>query len=298
MLSLSGLGPSQSCQPPRGCGPARLGGAPEGEGLASGPSLPTADTLRELVSSGIQALVQEIKERFTSSLVSVGPRTRPPPPSPARPVAKSTSPARASAGGRCVFWGHLLPVLHLSLRAAVSFQRQATDTCCELRRAHPSSPLPGAGLLRREGAAEPGGGQAALLCPGAACCGPRKPGPPDPHPLPGAVRPAAWGCPLTGLFLRGGRGSCWMRLGTALSPAGPAAVLDTTLPERSERRLRLPSPTSSKAALTSIVSSVVGPLVPVRAAEPGLQVPGAALAETLAGPHVGTSVVTARRRAA
>lgn len=204
MLSLSGLGPSQSCQPPRGCGPARLGGAPEGGGLASGPSLPTADTLRELVSSGIQALVQEIKERFTSSLVSVGPRTRPPPPSPARPVAKSTSPTRASAGGRCVFWGHLLPVLHLSLRAAVSFQRQATDTCCELRRAHPSSPLPGAGLLRREGAAEPGGGQAALLCPGAACCGPRKPGPPDPHPLPGAVRPAAWGCPLTGLFLRGG----------------------------------------------------------------------------------------------
>lgn len=112
VLSLSRLGPSQSCQPPReclswGCGPARLGGAPEGEGLASGPSLPTADTLCELVSSGIQSLVHEIKDRFTSSLVSAGSalRTRFPP-SPSATI-------RPGAPGQ-----------HLNLRAPISFQRQ------------------------------------------------------------------------------------------------------------------------------------------------------------------------------
>lgn len=41
--------------------------------LASGPSaLPAEDILSELVSSGIQPLVEEIHGRFTSSLVSVG----------------------------------------------------------------------------------------------------------------------------------------------------------------------------------------------------------------------------------
>lgn len=61
----------------------RLGlwGHRAGHALTSGPSaLPTEEILPELVSSGIQPLVQEIKERFTSSLVSIsrGPQTRPP----------------------------------------------------------------------------------------------------------------------------------------------------------------------------------------------------------------------------
>lgn len=75
-----------------------MGGAPEGEGLASGPSLPTADTLCELVSSGIQSLVQEIKDRFTSSLVSVGSAVRTSLRPPSGQVAKSRSPTGASAG--------------------------------------------------------------------------------------------------------------------------------------------------------------------------------------------------------
>ncbi|XP_045431134.1 serine/threonine kinase-like domain-containing protein STKLD1 isoform X2 [Pipistrellus kuhlii] len=138
------------------------------------------DTLCELVSSGIQSLVHEIKDRFTSSLVSAGS---------ARGTRFPPSPSATTRPGAP--WGfcgrqHLLPV-----RQPSAFKGKDSDTAVELRRALPSSPLPGAGLLRGEGAAEPGGGQAALLCPGASHCGPRRPAPPGPGAR--AVRPAARG---------------------------------------------------------------------------------------------------------
>lgn len=109
MLSLSKLGRSQVLPRP--------GGALKGEGLASGTSLPTEDILCELVSSGIQTLVEEIKERFTSSLVSGGraPRTRPQHTPPPGRVAKSRSPTEASAGvawHRAPFRRLLLPWVH------------------------------------------------------------------------------------------------------------------------------------------------------------------------------------------
>lgn len=109
----------------------------------------------------------------------------------------------------------------------------------------PLSPLPGAGLLRREGAAEAGGSQAALLRPGTVCCGPRGPTPLGPRPLPGAFCPAAWSCLLNGLFLRGG-GKGQLLDASLYGPQPdrslPAAVSEDTGPRSS---------TSSKASLTS-----------------------------------------------
>lgn len=59
----------ESWQHPAG----RARGSQRGKGLASALALPTEDILSELVTSGMQPLVQDIKERFTSSPVSVRP---------------------------------------------------------------------------------------------------------------------------------------------------------------------------------------------------------------------------------
>lgn len=76
-------GPSLVLPPPQSApAPAEAVGHQAGCALTSGPpALPTEEILPELVTSGIRPLVTEIKERFTSSLVSVGgaPPTRPPP---------------------------------------------------------------------------------------------------------------------------------------------------------------------------------------------------------------------------
>ena len=86
MLSPSGMAPGSvplASEVPRpGLYKHRAGWA-----LTSGPSaLPTEEVLPELRASGIQPLAQEIKERFTSSLVSVSAaqHTRPPTASTAR----------------------------------------------------------------------------------------------------------------------------------------------------------------------------------------------------------------------
>lgn len=72
-LSPRGRVPAPAYWPPdmpsRGLWKHQTGGA----WGSSGPSaLPTEDILSELLSNGIQPLVQEIRERFTSSLVSAG----------------------------------------------------------------------------------------------------------------------------------------------------------------------------------------------------------------------------------
>lgn len=73
--------------------PAGWDRSPQGDrGLASALTLPTEDVLSELVISGMQPLVQEIKERFTSSPVSARPAA-----CAARARSQPRSPSQASA---------------------------------------------------------------------------------------------------------------------------------------------------------------------------------------------------------